>query len=155
MGKVPALDHDGTVITESAAICTYLADSFPRADLAVQVGERRRGAYLKWLFFGPSCLELAITDRAFPRAQAAPRGALGYGDYDTTLDVVARALEPGPYLMGEQFTAADVVIGSNLRWGTLFKLIPERPDFRAYIDRLEARPALQRATAKDQELAAA
>jgi glutathione S-transferase len=155
MGKVPALRHGDVVITEAAAICTYLADEFPRAGLNIPVGTPRRGVYLKWLFFGPSCLEPAILDRAFPRKDASPRASLGYGEYGTVLDVVARAVEKGPYLMGEQFTAADVVIGSGLRWGMSFKLLPQRPEFVAYGDRLAARPALQRAEAKDEKLAAA
>ena len=83
MGKVPAIDHDGVVVTEAAAICTYLADAFPKAGLNVPVGDKRRGPYLKWLFFGPSCVEPAITDRAFPRKEEARRGTLGHGDYDT------------------------------------------------------------------------
>jgi len=155
MGKVPALRHGDVVITESAAICTYLADEFPRAGLNVPIGDPRRGTYLKWLFFGPSCIEPAIMDHAYPRKEAAPRPALGYGDYDTMVDVVAKAVAKGPYLLGEQFTAADVVIGSGLRWGTMFKLLPERPEFTAYLARLSKRPALQRAEAKDKELAAA
>jgi glutathione S-transferase len=155
MGKVPALKHGDVVITEAAAICTYLADEFPDRKLNIPVGTPRRGVYLKWLFFGPSCIEPAIMDRSFPRKDAAPRGALGYGDYDTVIDVVAKAVDKGPYLMGEQFTAADVVIGSGLRWGTHFKLLPERPEFSAYLQRLGQRPALQRAEAKDNELAAA
>jgi glutathione S-transferase len=154
MGKVPALKHGDTVITEAAAICCYLADVFPQAGLAVPIGDPRRGPYLKWLFFGPSCIEPTITDKAFKRAEPPPRGALGHGDYDTVMDVLADGVRKGPYLMGEQFTAADVVIGSGLRWGMAFKLIPERPEFTAYTARLAARPALKRAQAKDAELAA-
>jgi glutathione S-transferase len=155
MGKVPALRHGDVVITEAAAICTYLADAFPKRKLNIPIGDPRRGLYLKWLFFGPSCLEPAIQDRAFPRKEAAPRAAMGYGEYDTVLDVIAQAVAAGPYLMGEQFTAADVVIGSGLRWGMAFKLLPQRPEFVAYTGRLAERPALQRAQSKDQELAAA
>jgi len=155
MGKVPALRHGDVVITEAAAICTYLADEFPRAKLNVPVGDSRRGPYLKWLFFGPSCVEPAMMDRAFPRREEARRAALGYGDFDTVIKVVADAVARGPYILGEQFTAADVVIGSTLRFGMLFKLLPERPEFTAYTGRLAQRPALQRAEAKDKELAAA
>jgi glutathione S-transferase len=155
MGKVPALKHGDTVVTEAAAICTYLADEFPHARLNIPIGDPRRGPYLKWLFFGPSCIEPAIIDRAAPRKEEARRAMLGYGNFDTVMDVVAKAVEKGPYLMGEQFTAADVVIGSGLRWGMMFNLIPKRPEFEAYVARLEQRPALQRATALDQELAAA
>jgi glutathione S-transferase len=153
MGKVPALRHGDAVVTEAAAICAYLADAFPQAGLSVPVGDPRRGVYLKWLFFGPSCVEPAVTDRAFPRKEPPQSGTLGYGDYDTVMDVLAKAVAPGPYLMGEQFTAADVVIGANLRWGTMFKLIPDRPEFSAYVGRLAGRPALQRADSKDKELA--
>ncbi|MET0157348.1 MAG: glutathione S-transferase family protein [Methyloceanibacter sp.] len=155
MGKVPALKHGDTVITEAAAICTYLADEFPQARLNVPVGDPRRGTYLRWLFFAPSCIEPAITDRAFPRKEEPRRGMLGYGDFDTVMAVVAEAVEPGPYLMGEQFTAADVVLGSTLRWGMMFGVLPKRPEFVAYVGRLEQRPALKRAIALDQELASA
>jgi glutathione S-transferase len=154
MGKVPALQHGDAIITEAAAICCYLADAFPRARLAVPIGDPRRGPYLKWLFFGPSCVEPAVADKAFKRAEAAPRSALGYGDYDTVMDVLADAVRVGPYLLGQHFTAADVVIGSGLRWGMAFKLIPERPEFTAYCARLAARPALRRAQARDAELTA-
>jgi glutathione S-transferase len=153
MGKVPALKHNDVVITESAAICTYLADAFPKAKLNVPVGDPRRGIYLKWLFFGPSCVEPAVIDRAAPRKEEARRAMLGYGDFDTVMNVLAKAVTPGPFLMGEQFTAADVIIGSGLRWGTMFKLIPERKEFTDYIARFADRPALKRATAKDDELA--
>jgi len=155
MGKVPALKHGDVVITEAAAICAYLADEFPQRKLGIPVGDPRRGVYFKWLFFGPSCIEPAIMDRAYPRKEAAPRAALGYGEYDVVLDVLTKAVAKGPYLMGEQFTAADVVIGSGLRWGMLFKLLPEQPEFTAYTARLAERPALKRAEAKDKELAAA
>jgi glutathione S-transferase len=155
MGKVPALKHGDAIITEAAAICLYLADAFPKAGLSVPIGDPRRGPFLKWLFFGPSVIEPAIMDRAYKRAEEAPRSALGYGDFDTAMDVAAKAVEPGPYLLGETFTAADVVIGSTLRWGTMFKLIPERPEFLAYTARLTERPALKRAEEKDKELAAA
>jgi glutathione S-transferase len=155
MGKVPALRHGDVVITEAAAICTYLADEFPHAKLNVPIGDPRRGVYLKWLFFGPSCIEPAMMDRAFPRKEDARRSALGYGDFDTVMEVVAKAVAKGPYIMGEQFTAADVVIGSGLRWGMMFKLLPERPEFTAYVGRVAARPALQRADEQDKELAAA
>ncbi|EDP63972.1 putative glutathione S-transferase [alpha proteobacterium BAL199] len=152
MGKVPALVHGGTVITESAAICCHLADAFTEARLNFPVGDPRRGPYLKWLFFGPSCIEPAMIDRMMQR-ETGPRSAVGYGDYDTTMGVVADALRLGPYLFGETFTAADVVIGSTLRWGMLFELIPDREEFKSYVARLGERPALKRSQATDAELA--
>jgi glutathione S-transferase len=151
MGKVPALRHRDTVITEVAAICTYLADAFPDKRLNVPVGTPRRGVYLRWLFFAPGCFEMAVTDRAYPRKEAPRRAMLGYGDFDTAMNVVAKAVETGPWLMGEQFTAADVVLGSHVRWGTMFKLVPERKEFLDYAARIAARPAAKRAEAKDQE----
>jgi len=154
-GKVPALKHKGVVITEVAAICAYLADEFPNAGLAVPIGNPLRGAYFSWLFFGPSCMEPAVLDRAFPRKQPARAQAVGYRDIDALADILAKAVSKGPYLMGDRFTAADVVIGAGIRWGTMFKLIPERDAFKPYIERLSARPALQRADAKDKELGGA
>ena len=152
MGKVPTIVHRGVVITEVAAICCYLADAFPAAGLAPAIGDAQRGTYLRWLFFEPGCLEPAIVDRMLQREPGPPR-ALGYGDFDTTMEVVARAVTPGPYLLGERFSAADVLIGSALRWGMMVASVPQRPEFAAYVERLTARPALQRAQAKDQELA--
>ena len=155
MGKVPALAHRGTVITEVAAICTYLADEFPQTKLNIPVGTPQRGQYLKWLFFAPGALEPAVIDRAAPRKEPARRAMLGYGDFNMTMDVVANAVAKGPWLMGEQFTAADVVIGSNVRWGMMFKMVPERKEFIDYAARVAARPAAQRAEAKDKEWQAA
>jgi glutathione S-transferase len=155
MGKVPALDHRGTIITEVAAICTYLADEFPTAKLNVPIGTPRRGIYLKWLFFGPSCFEPAMIDRAFPRKEGAKASSLGWRGFDEVLDIVAKAIGQGPWLMGEQFTAADVVIGANIRWGMIFKMIPERKEFIDYAARIAARPAAQRAEAKDKEMSGA
>jgi glutathione S-transferase len=154
MGKVPAIKHRGVVITEAAAICCYLADAFPDAKLNIPVGDPDRGLYLKWLFFGPGCLEPAVVDRMLKR-EAGSRGALGYGDFDTVIDVVARAVAPGPYLLGDRFTAADVVIGSGLAWGMMIKVIPERPEIVAYTKRLQGRAAAQRVRAKNVELGTA
>ena len=153
MGKVPALVHDDVVVTEVAAICCYLADAFPKAGLTVPIDDRKRGTYLRWLFFGPGCLEAAIMDRMLKREAGNP-GSLGYGDFETTMDVVAKAVSANPYIVGDRFTAADVVVGSSILWGMdLVKVVPERPEFRAYVQRLTQRPASQRAFAKDQALA--
>jgi glutathione S-transferase len=155
MGKLPAIMHGDVAISEAAAICTYLADEFPQARLNVPIGNPQRGVYLKWLFFGPSCVEPAITERAYPRKEPPARSTLGFGDFDTVMEVLAKGVGAArPYLMGEQFTAADVIIGSGLRWGMMFKLIPERTEFTAYVGRLNQRPALKRATEKDARLQA-
>jgi glutathione S-transferase len=155
LSKVPALKHGDAIITEVAAICAYLADAFPQARLSIPIGDPRRGVYLKWMFFGPSVLEPAITERAFPRKEPPRPGAIGWRDLDTVADVINAALTPGPWLMGEQFTAADVVIGSGVRWGTMFKLVPDRPQFGPYSERIAERAALTRSEAKDKALAAA
>jgi len=148
MGKVPALDHDGVVVTEAAAICCYLADAFPKAGLAPPLGDRRRGPYLKWLFFGPGSLEPAVIDRVLKR-EAGPKSMLGYGDCDTMLEVVARAVAAGPYLLGDAFTAADVVICSGLNWGMMAKALPERAEITRYVARIAERPARRRVMEKD------
>ena len=153
MGKVPAIRHSDAVISEVAAICTYLADEFPDAKLNVPIGSPQRGVYLKWLVFGPSCVEAAMIDRAAPRKDPPRRAMLGYGDFDTVMNVAAKAVSQGPYIMGEQFTAADIVVGANLRWGMIFKLLPERKEFVDYAARLAARPAAKRAEEKDAALA--
>src|SRR4051812_43285268 len=111
MGKVPALRHRDTVITEVAAICTYLADEFPDGKLNVPIGTPRRGVYLKWLFFGPGCVEPAVIDRAAPRKEEARRGMLGYGDFETTMNTVAAAGGKGAHLVGGQFFCAGVFFG--------------------------------------------
>jgi glutathione S-transferase len=94
-----------------------------------------------------------MMDRAFPRAGEVRREALGHGDFDTVMDIVAKAVAPGPFLMGDKFTAADLIIGSNLRFGMMFKAIPERKEFTDYVGHFVDRPALKRAEAKDAELA--
>lgn len=149
MGKVPALKHGDVVVTEVSAICLYLAEAFPKGGLNVPVGDVLRGQFLKWLFFAPSCVEPAVLDVAFPRKETAPRGAVGYGDFDTVMNVVADAVRDGPYIVGERFTAADVVIGSQLNWGQSFGVIPKREEFNVYLERLKERPAFKRAVERD------
>jgi glutathione S-transferase len=152
MGKVPAVKHGDTVITESAAICTYLADEFPAAKLAPAIGDPARGTYLRWMFFHGSAFEPAVIDHALKR-EPGSRQMLPYGDYDTTMNVLAGALAKGPYLLGDTFSAADVQMGSNLRWTMKFGIVPQRPEFVRYVDLLSKRPALMRAMARDEQLA--
>ena len=153
MGKVPTLDDAGTIVSEVSAICCYLADAYPKADLAPAVHDKLRGPYLKWLFYVPSCVEPAVLDKAMNRPPP-PRSTAGWADYDTVIEVLrAATAKAAPYLLGERFTAADVVVGSSLRWLMQFKLIPELPEFVAYTDTLKKRPALQRQLAKDEAYA--
>ena len=154
MGKVPVLEHNGGIVTEGGAICTYLADTFPAAGLAPAIGDPLRGPYLRWMFFAGTAFEPAIVDRALKREPGTP-SMMPYGDVDTTIEVAAQAVAKGPWLLGDRFSAADVHFGAGIRWTTMFGILPKRPEFTAYITRLETRPALQRATAKDVELAAA
>ncbi len=154
MGKVPAIKHGGTVVTEAAAICCYLADAFPEAALAPAIGDPKRGTYLRWLFFSPSCIEPAMVEKAFQHPPA-PTSAVGYGDFDTVMKVAASAIPEGGCLLGDKFSAADVVFGSTLRYGMMFGIIPHRPEFDAYVGRLSERPAFKRMTARDEELASA
>jgi glutathione S-transferase len=149
-GKVPAIRYKGQVTTEVAAICALLADEFPQKQLNIPVGDPRRGPYLSWLFFNPSAIEPAMMDSKFPRKEAPPPTAIGYRDMNALLDVIEGALKDKTYLMGEQFTAADVVTGSGLRFGMGFGMIPQRPALVDYVARLTAREAFKRATAKDE-----
>ena len=151
MGKVPTLVDQGVAITEVAAICCHLADKYPKAGLAPAINDPLRGPYLHWLFWAPSCLEPAIIDHHLKRAPG-PRGMMGWIDYETTMDILAAGIAKGPWIMGERFTAADVVVGAGVNWGLMFGTIPKRPEFEAYAERLRARPAMQRQMARDAEI---
>jgi glutathione S-transferase len=154
MGKVPAILHGDALITEQPAVFIYLADLYPEAKLAPPIGDPLRGPYLRWLVFYGSCFEPAVTDKSMQR-EPAPSSTCGYGDYDTMLKTLTDQLEKGPWLLGDTFSAADVLWGTALNWTTMFKLVPELPVIRAYIDRVLARPAMQRAAARDAQLVAA
>lgn len=154
LGKVPALRHGDTIVTETAAICCYLADAFPAAKLAPAVGDPLRGAYLKWLFFGPSCIEPAVIHKAMGWPEAR-RGMLGWGSYDDVVAVLRDAVGGRRYIVGDTFTAADVVIGAQIDWAVQFKLLPELAEFVAYRDGLSRRPARQRQQEADAALMAA
>jgi glutathione S-transferase len=146
MGKVPALQEGEATLAEAAAICTYVAERYPQAKLAPPVGDRLRAKYLYWLFFGPSCVEPAMVQVA-TRIEMNPTSA-GWGNAERVFDVLDAALKQGPWILGENFSAADIVIGSGLNFAVrLFKMIPQRPSFDRYIDACAARPAFQRASA--------
>jgi glutathione S-transferase len=152
MGKIPAIEHRGTIVTESAAICAYLADAFPAAHLAPALDDPSRGAYLRWLFFGAGCVEPAMVDHMFKRAPVERPSALGYGSYEDTLATLEKAITPGPFILGDRFSAADVYIGSQIGYGLMTKSLEPRPTFVAYVARIGDRPAFRRMTAKNEEL---
>jgi len=154
MGKVPAIRHGDAVVTEQPAVMLYLADAFPEKGLAPSIGDPLRGPYLRWMVFYGSCFEPALLDRSLNREPPPPQRS-GYGDFDSVLKTLTGQLEKGPYLLGERFTAADVLWGGALAWTTSFGLVPNLPVIRRYIERVTSRPALQRAAAKDAELAKA
>ena len=147
MGKVPAIVDDGEIVTESGAICLYLADKYPGAGLAPPIGDPRRAPYLRWLFFA-SNMDVVLVERMCKREPMAATSA-GYGDYDRVMRTLRAGLEQGPWLLGEQFTAADVIIGGGIPWAFMNRTIPAEPPFKAYAERIQARPAYQRAQAKD------
>jgi glutathione S-transferase len=150
MGKVPALKHGDVVVTEGAAICAYLADAFPHRNLAPPPGDKRRGAYYRWLFFAAGPLESAVTGKAMGLlAPVEKRAMAGYGTYDDVMNALEGAVGNGAWLCGDQFTAADVYLGSQIGWGLQFGTIEKRPAFEDYSARLRERPAAARASQLD------
>lgn len=149
MGKLPTIVHRGTVVTETAAIIAYIADIFPKAGMAPAPDEPTRGTYYRWLFFGAGCLEPALVDKMVKRPPPERTAALGWGTYDDVLNTLKKALSDGPYLLGEKFSAADVYIGSEVRWAMMFGApgLKGEKVFDEYVARLGSRPALQRTAA--------
>lgn len=146
MGKVPAIQDGDTTLAEAAAICAYVAERHPNAKLAPPPGDALRAKYLYWLFFGPGCIEPAMVQVA-TKIEMNPVAA-GWGNAERVFDVLDTALEKGPWILGENFSAADIVIGSGLNFSVrLFKMVPSRPSFERYLDACAARPAFQRAGA--------
>ncbi len=153
MGKVPAIRHGETVVTESAAICAYLADVFPEAGLAPAPGDRRRGPYYRWLFFGAGPVEAATVNASLKfEVPADMKGKIGYGSLADVIAALETALSGGAYLAGDRFTAADVYLGSQIGWGMMFGAIEKRPAFESYWQRISARPAAIRARQIDDAL---
>jgi glutathione S-transferase len=144
MGKLPAVVYRGVVITETGAIITWLADAFPVAGLAPRIDDPARGSYLRWLFFCAGCLDSALIDRMLARPAPERTGALGYGSYERVLDTIEQALRPGPWLLGERFSAADLYLAAQIGFGLRMKALEPRPEFLAYVERCTARPAYAR-----------
>ena len=153
MGKVPAIRHGEAVVTETAAICAYLADSFPDAGLAPPPGNPRRAPYYRWMFFAAGPVEAAVTGKSLGLLAPADKKAMaGYGSFEETIDTLERAISEGPYICGEQFTAADVYVGSQIGWGMMFGSIEKLPAFTDYFGRISSRPAAVRAREIDDAL---
>jgi glutathione S-transferase len=147
MGKVPAITDHGVVVTETAAICLYLADRYGYGQLTPRIEEPERGSYCRWLVFSTAVLEPAI--RMKDVADPDKGRGVGWGTYETAVSVAEQALTPGPYLLGERFTAADVAFGAVLAVAMFNKGVPDRPAFRAHNERITQRPAYGRAAAEN------
>lgn len=156
MGKVPAVTWRGVTVTECAAICAWLADACPEAGLAPAFDDPARGTYLRWLFFTAGPVEAAVTAKALNLlAPADKAGMAGYGSFEQVVDALESALSPGPWILGDRFSAADVYVGSQIMWGLQFKTLPGRDAFKAYAERLSGREAAVRARGIDDALIAA
>ena len=150
MGKVPAIKHGETVVTECAAICAYLADAFPDAGLAPDTANR--GDYYRWMFFGAGPLEQAITNKSLGFVPPEKSMMAGYGNFESAMDGLEAAVAGKRYIAGDRFSAADVYIGSQIGWGLAFGSIEKRPAFAAYWAGICERPAYLRAKEIDNAL---
>jgi len=151
MGKVPAIRHGDALITEQVAIGIYLADLFPEAGITPALGDALRGPYLRWYVFYAACFEPALVDKAMKR-ETGSIAMSPYGDFDMTVKTLIRQLEKGPWLLGESFTAPDVLWGTALSWMTGFGLLEAVPPIKAYIDRWNARPSVKKVAEIDAQL---
>ncbi len=155
MGKVPALRHGDAIVTETAAICAYLADAFPQARLAPPPGDRLRAPYYRWLFFCAGPYEAAASNKALGFVVPPERERMiGYGNIGKVLSTLEAAVSSGDYLVGNSFTAADLYVGSQIGFGLMFGTLDPRPAFEHYWQRMSARPAFQRAKQLDDAKAA-
>ena len=153
MGKVPAIKHGTTIVTEQVAIFIYLADLFHAAGLAPSITDPQRGSYLRWLVLYGSCFEPAVVDRAMQREPGRP-STMPYGDFETMFGTLVKQLEQGPYFLGKRFSAADILWGSALKLMTQWKLVPDLPVITAYVERVTSRPPFERVKARDAEIEA-
>lgn len=153
-GKLPTLVDRGpsgdreVALSESAAIALHLADACPDAGLAPPPGSLERAPYLFWMIYPSTVIEPALSDVAFPRAEPPPAGAIGWPPLAAAIDRVHAAVEPGPWLAGERFSAADLMVGSLLGWMAAWSMLPGPDRFAAYLGRLRERPAYKRAYAE-------
>lgn len=153
MGKVPAIVHNGKVVTECAAICAYLAEAYPLAGLAPKTDES--ADYYRWMFFAAGPVEAAITNKSLGiQTDENSARMVGYGSFDAAIDTLEKAVSAHDYIAGPRFTAADVYVGAQVDWGLSFKTIPSRPAFEDYAARLRERPAYKRQKEIDNALIA-
>jgi glutathione S-transferase len=151
MGKVPAIKHGDTIVTEAAAICLYLADAFPDANLAPDLAHR--ADYYRWVLFCAGPIEAAITNRAMGWQVPPDRKMMaGYGDYEDAVAALENAVAGKSFVAGDRFSAADVYVGSTIDWGLMFKTLPDRPAFQDYIAPMRERPGYKKAKAIDAAL---
>jgi glutathione S-transferase len=143
MGKVPAVKHGDGLITEQGALFIYLADLFPQAGLAPALTDPLRGPYLRWLVYYGSCFEPAAVDKAMKR-EPGPLAMSPYGTFEAVMETLSGQLKKGPYLLGERFTAADILWGMALSWMIAFKIVPDRPEFVDYMKRVTVRPSFKK-----------
>jgi len=151
MGKVPALRDGDVIVSEYSAICLYLADKYASGRLAPAIDAPERGEFLRWMFFGASCFEPALVQKW--TKWDVPSSSASWGSYDQVIDVLTKTLADRPYILGDKFSAADVTVGSGVNFGLSFKLVDPDPVLQGYVDRLLARPAFQKARARDAETA--
>lgn len=152
LGKVPAIEHRGKLVTEQIAIAIYLGDLFPEAGLTPAVDDPDRGPYLRWLTYYAACFEPALMDK-FRNVDPGPITQSVYGTYDLMLDTLEGALSNGPYILGDRLSLADIQWGVALRWTMMFGIVPERPRFVEYRDRLIARPSFSKVMNDDAAMA--
>lgn len=143
MGKIPTIVHNGVVVTETNAICAYLADAFPKSNLAPAINDPKRGTYYRWFFFVNNCLEPAVMDKYCPRVNQIPASHLGYGTYDDTIKALEGAVMDG-YLLGSQFSAADLYLSAVLGWYFMQKMMEPTSILTKYVERCSDRAALRR-----------
>ncbi|MBN8606696.1 MAG: glutathione S-transferase family protein [Caulobacterales bacterium] len=156
MGKVPAIKHGDTIVTECAAICAYLADAFPQANLAPAPGDKLRGPYYRWMFYAAGPVEAMASNHALGvQVPDEKRAMVGYGSRDEVINTLEHVVSRNEYLLGGRFSAADVYLGSQIGWGLQFGTLEQRPAFVDYFARISNRPAAVRAREIDDALVAA
>lgn len=153
LGKVPAIKHGDALVTEQIAITIYLADLFPEAGLTPSLDDSMRGPYLRWIAYYGASFEPALIDK-FMKHEPAPVTQSPYADFESMLGALETQISKGPYLLGERMTAADILWGIAFSWTMMFGLVPKKDVFVRYAERITSRPAFQRITAADAEMAA-